>query len=165
MCPMIRAAGLVMTIVYAALIAWLYSSQPQSGGEVVGGLAASIGAYRIDAQAFAEGLAFFRRDMFPEARMAFNRADPARRDPRTQFYIAYSYYRQGWGRMYNDDELFRQGLEAVNRAIEVAPSNRLIVDDATLGMRSTDELKAELERGLTTNASDLNPLRVLESRK
>jgi tetratricopeptide (TPR) repeat protein len=165
MCPMIRAAGLVMTIVYAALIAWLYSSQPQSGSEVVGGLAASIGAYRIDAQAFREGLAFFRRDMFPEARMAFNRADPAHRDARTQFYIAYSYYRQGWGRMYNDDELFRQGLEAVNRAIEVAPSNRLIVDDATLGMRSTDELKAELERGLTTNASDLNPLRVLESRK
>jgi tetratricopeptide (TPR) repeat protein len=162
---MVRAAGLVMTIVYAALIAWLYSSQPQSGSEVVGGLAASIGAYRIDAQAFAEGLAFFRRDMFPEARMAFNRADPAHRDARTQFYIAYSYYRQGWGRMYNDDELFRQGLAAVNRAIEVAPSNRLIVDDATLGMRSTDELKAELERGLTTNASDLNPLRVLESRK
>jgi hypothetical protein len=161
----IRAAGLVMTIAYAALIVWLYSSQPQSGSEVVGGLAASIGAYRIDAQAFAEGLAFFRRDMFPEARMAFNRADPAHRDARTQFYIAYSFYREGWGRMYNDDKLFRQGLAAVDRAIEVAPSNRLIVDDSTLGMRSTDELKAELERGLTHDASDLNPLRVLESRK
>lgn len=162
---MIRAAGVVMTIAYAALIAWLYSSQPQSGSEVVGGLAASIGAYRIDAQAFAEGLAFFRRDMFPEARMALDRADPARRDARTQFYIAYSYYRQGWGRMYNDDKLFRQGLEVVNRAIEVAPSNRLVVDDQALGMRSTDELKAELERGLTHDASDLNPLRVLDSRK
>ena len=162
---MIRAAGVVMTIAYAALIAWLYSSQPQSGSEVVGGLAASIGAYRIDAQAFAEGLAFFRRDMFPEARMALDRADPARRDARTQFYIAYSYYRQGWGRMYNDDKLFRQGLEVVNRAIEVAPSNRLVVDDQALGMRSTDELKAELERGLTYDASDLNPLRVLDSRK
>ena len=162
---MIRAAGVVMTIAYAALIAWLYSSQPQSGSEVVGGLAASIGAYRIDAQAFAEGLAFFRRDMFPEARMALDRADPARRDARTQFYIAYSYYRQGWGRMYNDAKLFRQGLEVVNRAIEVAPSNRLVVDDQALGMRSTDELKAELERGLTHDASDLNPLRVLDSRK
>jgi hypothetical protein len=162
---MIRAAGLLMTIAYSALIVWLYSSQPQSGSEVVGGLAASIGAYRVDAQAFAEGLAFFRRDMFPEARMAFNRADPAHRDARTQFYIAYSFYRQGWGRMYSDDQLFQQGLEAVNRAIAVAPSNRLIVDDATLGMRSTDELKTELERGLTRDASDLNPFRVLDSRK
>lgn len=163
--PMVRAAGLLMTLAYAGLIVWLYSSQPQTGSEVVGGLAASIGAYRVDDEAFAEGLAFFRRDMFAEARMAFNRADPAHRDARTQFYIAYSFYRQGWGRMYSDDELFRQGLEAVNRAIAAAPSNRLIVEDQTLGMRSTDELKAELERGLTRDASDWNPFRVLDSRK
>jgi hypothetical protein len=162
---MIRAAGFVMTIAYAALIFWLYSAQPQTGSEVMGGLAASIGAYRVDAEAFADGLAFFRRDMFAEARMAFERADPAHRDARTQFYIAYSYYREGWGRMYNDDELFRQGLDAVNRAIAAAPSNRLRVDDETLGMRTTDELKAELERGLTRDASDLNPLRVFDSRK
>ena len=163
--PMIRAAGLVMTVVYATLIAWLYSSQPQTGSEMMGGLAASIGVYRVDQEAFDAGLAFFRRDMFEEARMAFHRADPAHRDARTQFYIAYSFYRQGWGRLYNDDELFRQGLEAVNRAIAAAPSNRLTVEDPTLGMRSTDELKAELERGLTRDASDLNPLRVFESRK
>lgn len=162
---MLRAAGLAMTIGYASLIVWLYSSQPQTGTEMMGGLAATIGAYRIDDQAFAEGLAFFRRDMFAEARLAFDRADPARRDARTQFYIAYTYYRQGWGRLYNDDGLFKQGLEAVNRSIALAPSNRLLVDDRALGMRSTDELKAELERGLKREASDFNPLRVLDSRK
>jgi hypothetical protein len=121
--------------------------------------------YRVDAQATADALAFFRRDAFAEARAAFERADPARRDARTQFYIAYSYYRQGWGRVYNDDILFRQGREAVDRAIALAPDNRLVVDDPNLGMKSADELKAELERGLTRDASDFNPLKVFQARK
>jgi hypothetical protein len=88
-----------------------------------------------------------------------------RRDARTQFFIAYTFYRQGWGRLYNDDTLFRQGLEAIDRAIAVAPGGRVFVEDATLGMRSSDELKAELERGLQQDASDLNPLRVFDRRK
>lgn len=162
---MVRAAGLTFSVLYAAVIVWLYASQPQTGAEAIGGLAATVGAYRVDTQAFEEGLAFFRRDMFAEARLAFARADPARRDARTQFYIAYTFYRQGWGRLYNDDELFRQGLEAVDRAIAVAPSGRVIVDDTQLGMHSSDELKAELERGLRRDASDLNPLRVFDQRK
>jgi hypothetical protein len=103
--------------------------------------------------------------MFAEARLAFDRADPARRDARTQFYIAYSFYREGWGRLYNDDALFKQGLEAVERAIAVAPSGRVIVDDTQLVMHSSDELKAELERGLRREASDFNPLRVFDKRK
>jgi hypothetical protein len=162
---MVRALGLVFSIAYGALIVWLYSSQPQTRAEALGGLAASVGVYRVDTQAFDEGLAFFRREMFPEARLAFARADPARRDARTQFYIAYTFYRQGWGRVYSDDALFRQGVEAVDRAVAVAPDARVMVDDPTLGMRSADELKAELERGLQRDASDLNPLRVLDRRK
>jgi hypothetical protein len=162
---MVRALGLVFSIAYAALIVWLYGSQPQTGAEALGGLAATVGAYRVDAQAFDEGLAFFRRDMFPEARLALARADPARRDARTQFYIAYTFYRQGWGRVYSDDALFRQGVEAVDRAVAVAPDGRVMVDDPTLGMRSSDELKAELERGLQRDASDFNPFRVLDRRK
>lgn len=162
---MVRVAGLAFSLLYAALIVWLYASQPQTGAEAFGGLAATVGAYRVDAQAFAEGLAFFRRDMFAEARMAFGRADPAKRDARTQFYIAYSFYRQGWGRVYNDDALFTQGIEAVDRAIAAAPSGRIIVDDTELGMRSSDELKAELERGLRREASDFNPLRLFDQRK
>ena len=160
-----RAVGLLCSAAYASLIVWLYASQPQTSAEALGGLAATVGVYRVDAQAFDEGLAFFRQDQFPEARLAFARADPARRDARTQFYIAYSFYRQGWGRLYNDDELFTQGVEALDRAMAVAPGGRIALDDPDLGMRSSDELKAELERGLERDASDFNPLRVLDRRK
>ena len=162
---MIRAAGLVFSLAYATLIVWLYAAQPQTVAEVTGGLTAGIGAYRVNAQAFEDGLAFFRRDQFEECRAAFQRADPAQRDARTQFYIAYSYYRQGWGRVYNDDALFGKGLEAVDRAIALAPANRLVVDDTNLGMHTGDELRAELQRGLTHDASDLNPMRVFGVRK
>jgi tetratricopeptide (TPR) repeat protein len=162
---MVRVGGLVIAVGYAAAIVWLYGSQPQTRAEAIGGLAAGIGAYRVDARAFEDGLVFFHDDKFVEARYAFERADPARRDALTQFYIAYAYYRQGWGRFARDDRLYRQGLEAVNRAIEVAPGNRLVVDDDRLGLRSADELRAELERGLTRELSDFNPLRVLETRK
>ena len=162
---MIRAAGLALSVGYAVAIVWLYASQPQTRAEALGGLAATVGAYRIDAQAFDDGLAFFRAEKYPEARMAFARADSAQRDARTQFYIAYSYYRQGWGRLYSDDRLFTQGLAAVDRAIAVAPGNRVVVDDETLGMQTAEELKAELERGLTRELRDFNPMRVLEPRK
>lgn len=162
---MVRAAGLVISIAYAGVIVWLYASQPQTGAEAIGGLAASVGAYRVDRQAFDDGLAFFRADKFPEARLAFERADAAHRDALTQFYVAYSYYRQGWGRLSNDDALFKQGLDAVNRAIALAPSNRLVVEDGTLGMHTADELKVELEQGLRRDASDFNPLRIFDRRK
>ena len=162
---MVRAAGLVVTVVYAAVIVWLYSSQPQTSAEALGGLAATVGAYRIDQQAHDDGIAFFRQDKFEEARAAFERADTAHRDATTQFYVAYWYYRQGWGRLSSDDRLFKQGLDAVNRAIALAPDNRLVVTDEQLTMRSGDELKVELERGLRRELSDFNPLRVLEPRK
>jgi hypothetical protein len=162
---MVRIAGLAFTRAYGAAILWLYTAQPQTMAEVTGGLAAGAGVYRVDPQAAEDGLAFFRRGAYPEARAALARADPARRDARTQFYIAYSCYRQGWGRLYNDDTLFRQGLAAVDRAIEVAPAHRVVVDDADLGMKTADELKAELERGLTREASDFNPLKVFRGRK
>jgi hypothetical protein len=93
------------------------------------------------------------------------RADPAERDARTQFYIAYSFYRQGWGRVYNDDALFAEGLKRVDMAIAAAPDGRLVVDDADLKMQSADELRAELQAGMQRDASDLNPLRLLRERK
>jgi hypothetical protein len=162
---LVRGIGLALAAGYAAFIAWLYVQVPQSAAEITGGLSASIGSYRIDAQAFDDGVQFFRRDEFAAARTAFERADPARQDARTQFYIAYSYYRQGWGRFYQDDQLFAQGLEAVNRAIARAPGGRIRVDDPGLQMRSGEELKAELEGGLRRDPSDFNPARVLRSRK
>ena len=162
---MVRAAGLVLSVAYMALIVWLYAAQPQTVAEVTGGLASGIGVYTIDDQAFQDATGFFHRDAFVEARDAFDRADPAHRDPRVQFYIAYSYYREGWGRVYNDDTLFRRGLEAVDRAIAAAPGHRLVVDDPGLEMRTADELKAELTRGITREPSDFNPLKIFRHRR
>ena len=161
----IRAAGLAASVVYAAAIGWLYVTQPQNVAQVTGGFAAAVGAYRIDQQAFEDGLRFFRAGQYPEARAAFGRADTAERDARTQFYIAYTYYREGWGRIYNDDALFAKGVTAVDKAIALAPGGRLVVDDMDLQMRSADELRAELQRGLTREASDFNPLRLFGTRK
>jgi hypothetical protein len=163
--PIIRSIGLGLAVSYAGIIVWLFAVQPATITEAVGSIAAGVGAYSIDAQAFADGIAFFRRDQFPEARAAFARADPAARDARTQFYIAYSFYRQGWHRTHHDDNLYRQGLAAVEHAMALADNGRLVVDDVTIGMHSGDELKAELEAGLMTDASDFNPMRLFEKRK
>jgi hypothetical protein len=163
--PVVRAVGLAGVIVYGALIVWLFVSQPKTVTEAVGGLSASVGAYTIDQQAFADGLAFFHKDQFVEARAAFARADPAFQDARTQFYVSYSYYRQGWHRTYSDDELYAQGVKAAERAIALAPGRRVVVDDSGLQMHSADELLAELQAGLKTDASDFNPLRLLRERK
>ena len=160
-----RLGGLGFTIVYAALIGWLFARQPQNVAQITGGLAATIGVYTVNQQAFADGLRFFRNDQFVEARMAFARADPAVRDARTQFYIAYSYYRQGWRRLYHDDALYAEGLAAVDRAIALAPGGGLVIDDDNLQMRTTEELKAELEAGRRRELSDFNPMRVFRERK
>ena len=162
---LIRGIGLVASLAYAAAIAWLFINQPQTVAQATGGLASIVGGYSIDQEVFADGLRFFRKDQFEEARSAFGRADPAERDARTQFYIAYSYYREGWGHIYDDKTLFARGLTAVDKAIAVAPGGRIFVDDADLGMHSADELRAELQRGIDPGAAALNPLRVLRTRK
>lgn len=161
----IRLTGLALAMIYASFIVWLYVRQPQTFAEVTGGLTASVGAYRIDQRAFDDGHALFRRDEFEAARAAFDRADPAGQDARTQFYIAYSYYRSGWGRLYQDNEHFKLGLERVDKAIALAPGHRLIVEDTDLHMHSADELKAELAEGLRVEASDFNPMRMFGKRK
>jgi tetratricopeptide (TPR) repeat protein len=161
----LRVLGLALSICYASFIIWLYQRQPQTIAEVAGGLSASVGAYHIDQQAFDDGLRLFRNDQFEAARSAFERADPARQDARTQFYIAYTYYRAGWGRLYHDDQLYQQGMERVDKAIALAPGGRLIVDDPNLHLRTADELRAELAAGLQTDASDLNPMRLFRERK
>ena len=150
---------------YAAFVVWLYAAQPATLAEVAGGVAASLNAYAADEQSFQEGLRLFRAENFEAARTAFDRSDPARRDSRVQFYVAYSYYRQGWGRVWSDDALFKQGIEALDRAVSADSSGRVVVSDAGLGLTSSDELRAELESGIRRDSSDYNPLRVLRKRK
>jgi hypothetical protein len=160
----LRATGLVLSLAYATFIIWLYAAQPRTLAEVRGGVAASVGAYAIDRPSFDAGLRFFRADQFEEARSAFARADPAQRDATTQFYIAYSYMRQGWGRVYHDDALYRQAQTALARAVAASPAGSVRVNDAGLALRTSDELAAELDRGLTRSASDFNPLKVWSTR-
>jgi hypothetical protein len=160
-----RGAGLALTVVYALFIGWLFVRQPTTVAEVTGTLSSAAGIYAIDRQAFEDGLRYFRNDQFVEARAAFARADPARLDAVTQYYVAYSFYRQGWGRLYSDDALYREGLEAIDRAIMLAPGGRLVVEDPGQGIRTADELRAEFEAGLRREASDVNPLRVFGERK
>ena len=160
----IRVAGLAVAAAYAVFIVWVYAAQPRTLREVRGGVAASIGVYRIDAAAFDEGLRYFRTDRFAEARRAFARADPAQRDARTQYYIAYAFLREGWGRVYADDALYRQAEVALQRAQAATSDGVVRVDDPDLTLKTSDEMAEALARGLRRDASDLNPLSMLEKR-
>lgn len=160
----IQIIGLVLSAIYAVAIIWLYATEPRSFKEVATGAQVAAGTYQIDQEKFNAALTLFRREQFRAARDEWQRADSAQSDPKTQFYIAYSYYREGWGRVYYDQALFKQGLEAVNRAIALSPGP-LTVADEDLKMHTAAELKAELEQGTERNWGELNPLKVLRTRK
>jgi len=161
----IQVGGLAFTIAYAAFIVWIYATEPRSFKDVTTSAEVAAGTYEINQERFNSALDLFRREQFRAARDEWQRADPAQRDALTQFYIAYSFYREGWGRVYFDQELFKQGLGAVNRAIALTPSTPLTVDDPDLQMHTGAELKAELEQGIERRWSDVNPLKVLRTRK
>lgn len=162
---LIQIIGITLTTIYAAFIIWIYATEPRTFKEVATGAEVAAGTYQIDQEKFNAALALFRHEQFRAARDEWSRADPAQRDARTQFYIAYAFYREGWGRVYSDDALFKQGQEAVKRAINLTPGGTLTVDDADLQMHTAAELKAELEQGTERSWGDLNPLKVLRKRK
>lgn len=166
--------SLFLAAFYGGFIIWLYWAEPTSfedvsikaketietattKGQVV------IGTYEVDAEKFNQGLQAFRNDNFILARDLFRRADPENRDAKTQFYIAYSFYRQGWGRVSNDDALFKQGLEEVNRVIQLDKDFKSADDN--LKLQTPVELKNELEEGLKVTADDFNPFRIFRERK
>ncbi len=160
----IQIIGLVVSVVYAAAIVWIYATEPRSFQAVVTGTQVATGTYQVDQARFDAGLDLFRREQFRAARDEWQRADSAQSDPKTQFYIAYAFYREGWGRVYYDQELFKQGIEAVNRAIAFARTP-LTVPDENLQLHSAAELKAELEQGTERSWGDVNPLKVMRTRK
>ena len=162
---LIQSIGLALSLLYAALIIWIYATQPRTFHEVATGAQVAAGTYEIDAAKFDAALALFRREQFRAARDEWELADPAHRDARTQFYIAYAFYREGWGRLYSDDALFKQGVEAAARAIDLSHGETLNIEDADLQMHSPAELKAELEQGTERTIGDFNPLKVLRTRK
>jgi hypothetical protein len=162
---LIPVAGVAWTLLYAALVVWLYAAAPRTLAELKNEASATAGTYAVDESRFKAGREMFLRDEFRAARDEWARADPAQRDARTQFYVAYSYYREGWGRVYSDDALFRAGLEAADRAIALSPEGALTVDDPELRIHTAAELKAELERGTERSWGDLNPFKVFRERK
>jgi len=170
----IQTLGIFLAAFYAIFIAWLYWVEPKSLEEVptkaqttienvTTKTQVAIGTYEVDAVKFNEGLQAFRQDNFIVARDNFEKADTERRDAKTQFYIAYSFYRQGFGRVSNDDALFKQGLEQINRVI--ALDRNFKSDDVILQIKTPVELKNEFEEGLKVTASDFNPLKVLRERE
>jgi hypothetical protein len=160
-----KSASIAWTLLYAACIIWLYATAPRSFNEATTGMSVAAGTYAIDEARFAAAHELFRREQYAAARDEWTRADPAMRDARTQFYIAYAFYREGWGRVYQDDALYKQGLDAISRAIALSPAGALTVDDAELKIHSAAELKAELQQGLETSAGDFNPLKLSRERK
>jgi len=170
----IQVSGIVLTLIYGIFIIWLYWAEPKNLEEVSAKAITTIenaatkgqvviGTYEIDRTKFNEGLTAFRQDNFIAARDSFEKADPERRDAKTQFYIAYSFYRQGFGRISNDDALFRQGLEQINRTVQL--DNNFKSDDTNLQLKTAVELKNEFEEGLKITAGDFNPLRLMRERK
>lgn len=162
---LLTAFGLVSSLAYAAAIVWLYAAQPRTLQEVRAGAQVMAGAYQVDEAHFQAARELFRSEQHRAAREEWDRADPARRDPRTQFYVAYSFYREGWGRLRHDDTLYRQGLEAIDRALALSSGKSLPLNDPELGLQTAVELRAELQRGVEKTWSDLNPMRMLEKRK
>ncbi len=170
----IQILGVIITAIYAITIIWLYSFAPKNFEELPEKAQQTIdrvttttqiltNTYEIDQTKFNEGLIAFRQDNFILARDSFQRADPEKRDAKTQFYIAYSFYRQGFGRVYNDDALFKQGLDEVNKVIKLNPDFKS--DDTNLQIKMPVELKNEFEEGLKLTAGDLNPLKIFRERK
>lgn len=170
----IQLSGIILTVVYGVFIAWLYWAEPKNLAEVSTKAQTTIenvttkgqiviGTYEVDKAKFAEGLNAFRQESFIVARDNFIKADPERRDAKTQFYIAYSFYRQGFGKVYNDDELFKKGLEEIEKTI--ALDKNFKSDDNDLKLKTPVELKNEVEEGLKVTASDFNPFKVLRERK
>ena len=154
---------IALTVIGLSFVAFLYTTEPRSFADVGTKSQVALGTYAIDKSAFEQGLASFRKDEFIAARAAFDRADPEKRDAGTQYYVAYSYYRQGWGRLSNDDTLFAAGLDAVDRVIAIDPNFRST--DDSLVIRAPAELKGELEEGLKITPADFNPMRLTRERK
>jgi hypothetical protein len=170
----IQILGIAITLLYGVFVVFLYAAEPRSIEEISSKAIETVqnaatkgqviaGTYEIDRVKFADGLNAFRQDNFVAARDRFSLADPEQRDARTQFYVAYSYYRQGWGRVTNDDALFKQSLEILDRVPMLDRNFRS--DDPNLLLKTPAELRNELNEGLQVTADDFNPLKVFRERK
>jgi tetratricopeptide (TPR) repeat protein len=161
MTRIVQSIGIAATLLYGAFVVWLYATQPKSIAELQTAAAVQANVYQVDPARFDEAMRAFRAGQYRIAVEHFERADPARRDPKTQFLIAYSHYALGRGQVYDDDEQFRAALEAVDRCLAAAPNNVYTIDEPglTLDYTSADRLRQRLREGLEITPGDLNPFR------
>jgi len=170
----IQMLGIAVSAVYFGFIAFLYLAEPRTLADVTAKAASTLqdvttkgqvitGTYEVDQTKFAEGLRLFRQDNFVATRDLFQKADPEARDAKTQYYIAYSYYRQGWGRLSNDDELFGSGLKQLDVVERLDPN--FVSADEDLKLKRPAELRHEFQEGMRFTSDDLNPLNLVRERK
>jgi tetratricopeptide (TPR) repeat protein len=170
----IQITGTIVAAVYFVFIAFLYVAEPRSLADISTKAATTVqdvvtkgtvitGTYEIDRAKFNEALALFRADNFVGARDLFQKADPERRDAATQYYIAYSYYRQGWGRLSNDDEMFAAALKQLEVVNQIDPN--YVATDDDLKLKRPAELRHELEEGMRVTVDDFNPFKLARERK
>ncbi len=169
----IHIFSLIITFSFGVLILWVYWTRPKSIDELPSKARQTIASatskaqvvtntYEVDPTKFKEGLNAFQANNFVLARDQFMKSDPETRDANVQFYIAYSYYRQGWGRFTNDDELFKKGLAQLN-VVDSLDSNYRS-SDPNLKLSTPAELRDELNEGLRVTADDFNPFRITRER-
>ncbi len=170
----IQIIGTLVSVAYGVFIVFLYAAEPRSLSEIsiraISTVESTInkgqvitGTYEVDQARFGEGIAAFRSDNFVLARDRFERADPEKRDANTLFYIAYSFYREGWGRFTNDDALFKSGLEALQKVPQIDPN--FVSKDPDLQVKTAAELRYEFEEGQRVTADDFNPFKLVRERK
>ncbi|MEW6127177.1 MAG: hypothetical protein AB1757_09070 [Acidobacteriota bacterium] len=157
--------GIIVAIVYSIVIIWLYVRQPRSFAEIKTQAAVEANIYSVKQENFDEALKQFNTGHYEVAIAQFKLADPAQRDALTQFYIAYGYYLLGRGRISDDDELFRQGLAAIDKCLAVAPNNIFVIDRADFEIKNAGELRARFHEGLAVTPSDFNPFNWFKSKK
>ncbi len=155
----IQAIGIAATLVYGVAIAWVYVTQPRTLAELKNAAAVQANVYTVDDARFALGLKAFRDRQYRIAINQFAAADPANRDPKTQFLIASSHYALGKGRVYDDDDEFAAALVAVDRCLQATPNGSYTIDDASLGLEytSAEALRERLRQGLEVTPGDFNP--------
>ena len=171
----IQILGIIISSVFGVFILFVYITEPRSitelrtkAGETFSKAVNTgqviAGTYQVDQQKFGRGVTYFRTGDYANSRAEFDEADPEKRDGKTQFYIAYCFYRQGWGRFSSDDELFKRGMEAADRA-QTLLGAEFVSDDDDLKLKTPAALRNELEDGLRVTPDDFNPLRALNERK
>src|SRR5258708_35076182 len=65
--PVIRGVGLVGSLAYAAVVAWLYGSQPQTMAQATGGFPSTGRPYETAAPGFADRVRVVRRQQVGDA--------------------------------------------------------------------------------------------------